>query len=279
MHSNSGKDMNLQLYCPNPKRYENQLLFRDMTALDWIDIIKRPGEQPFLIIEQGMLGLADANWPKVHPVYVDFQSGAVAHRRLYGGGAGQAVAKAVGLNKKKNLRILDATAGLGRDAFVMASLGAQVLMLERHRGVHLLLADGLYRLGFNGELGEIQQRLTLSYGSLSYGSLSYGSLSHESLSDAGQALEQFAPEVIYLDPMFPERVKSAKVKKEMAIFQELVGDDVDADALLAPALALAEFRVVVKRPKQAPHLAAQVPTTALIGKSSRFDIYSKKAIS
>ncbi|WP_320823972.1 class I SAM-dependent methyltransferase [Reinekea sp.] len=255
--------MNLKLYCPNPKHYENQLLFRDITALDWIDPIKQPGTQPFLIIEQGMLGLADAQWPKVHPVYVDFQSGAVAHRRLYGGGAGQAVAKAVGVSKKKNLRILDATAGLGRDAFVIASLGAQVLMLERHRGVHLLLTDGLYRLGFNGELGDIQQRLTLAHGSLL---------------DAGEALAEFAPEVIYLDPMFPERSKSAKVKKEMAIFHELVGDDADADALLAPALERAEFRVVVKRPKQAPHLAGKVPTTALIGKSSRFDIYSKRAI-
>jgi len=256
--------MNIKLYCPNPKHFENQLLLRETMALDWIGQIKTPGEQPFLIIDQGMLGLADSDWPKVHPVYVDFQSGDVAHRRLYGGGAGQAVAKAVGLSKKKSLRILDATAGLGRDAFVMASLGAQVLMLERHRGVHLLLADGLYRLGYNGELGDIQQRINLAYGSLL---------------DAADTVAPFSPEVIYLDPMFPERSKSAKVKKEMAIFHKLVGGDVDADALLALALERAEFRVVVKRPKQAPHLAGKVPTTALIGKSSRFDIYSKKAIS
>ena len=256
--------MKLRLYCPNPKHYENQLLLRDTTALDWVSQITKPIEQPFLIIDQGMLGLADAGWPKVHPVYVDFQSGAAAHRRLYGGGAGQAIAKAVGLGKKKNLRILDATAGLGRDAFVMASLGAQVLMLERHRGVHLLLVDGLYRLGFNAELDDIQHRLNLASGSLL---------------DSSASLSEFAPEVIYLDPMFPERSKSAKVKKEMVLFHDLVGDDADADALLAPALDLAECRVVVKRPKQAPHLAGKVPTTAHIGKSSRFDIYSKKAIS
>ena len=84
-------------------------------------------------------------------------------------------------------------------------------------------------------------------------------------------------DVVYLDPMFPHREKSALVKKEMRIFQELLGDDVDADQLLAPALNLARHRVVVKRPRQAPDLNNQVPTYRLEGKACRFDIYALKA--
>ena len=65
------------------------------------------------------------------------------------------------------------------------------------------------------------------------------------------------PDVVYLDPMYPHRQKSALVKKEMRVFQSLVGADEDADLLLAPALALATRRVVVKRPDYAEPLAGR----------------------
>lgn len=83
----------------------------------------------------------------------------------------------------------------------------------------------------------------------------------------------------YLDPMFPVRRSKAAVKKDMALFHTLVGPDEDADALLAPALALAQRRVVVKRPRIAPPLAGHQPGMILSGKSSRFDIYPLKSIS
>jgi len=79
------------------------------------------------------------------PVYVDFIEGALGHRIKYGGGKGQLIAKAVGLNKIKNPYVLDVTAGLGRDAFVLANLGCRVLMLERSPIVAALLEDGLQR--------------------------------------------------------------------------------------------------------------------------------------
>jgi 16S rRNA (guanine1516-N2)-methyltransferase len=80
------------------------------------------------------------------PVRCDFAGGAAKHRRLFGGGKGQDIAKAVGLNHKGfKPKVLDLTAGLGRDSFVLASLGASLLMLERHPIVFALLEDGLAR--------------------------------------------------------------------------------------------------------------------------------------
>jgi 16S rRNA (guanine1516-N2)-methyltransferase len=89
--------------------------------------------------------------------------------------------------------------------------------------------------------------------------------------------EQF-PDVIYLDPMFPERQKTADVKKEMAAFHSIVGKDEDADALLPLALARVNYRVVVKRPRKAPFLNNQTPSYQLEGKSSRYDIYTLKKL-
>jgi 16S rRNA (guanine1516-N2)-methyltransferase len=86
------------------------------------------------------------------------------------------------------------------------------------------------------------------------------------------------PQVIYLDPMFPPRDKSALVKKEMRLFRPLAGTDDDAPALLAAALALATHRVVVKRPRKAEAIAGEPPAYVLDGKSSRFDIYPKKSL-
>jgi len=88
------------------------------------------------------------------------------------------------------------------------------------------------------------------------------------------------PQVVYVDPMFPHNTKSASVKKEMLIFREIVGDDMDAGALLAQALETAEARVVVKRPRKAPIIEVTglnlKPSYALEGKSSRYDIYALK---
>jgi 16S rRNA (guanine1516-N2)-methyltransferase len=81
------------------------------------------------------------------------------------------------------------------------------------------------------------------------------------------------PDVVYLDPMFPHRKKSAAVKKEMRLFQQLLGSDDDADLLLEPALTLAKKRVVVKRPSGAPFLANKKPHIEMLGKANRFDVY------
>ena len=198
------------------------------------------------------------------PVRCNFNSGANVHRRRHGGGNGQAIAKAVGVSGKFAPQVLDLTAGLGGDAFVLAGLGCKMQMLERNPIVHSLLSDGLQRASIEGqgdtELAEIMARMNLLEGD----SATYlNGLPAEQLTD-----------IVYLDPMFPERKKSAKVKKEMQAFHGIVGADEDASALLDLALVRARYRVVVKRSASAGYLADRQPTYSLEGKSTRFDVFA-----
>ena len=211
-----------------------------------------------LVLTADHLELRKRDEPKLGGIYVDFVTGAMAHRRKFGGGRGEAVAKAVGIKGNYLPDVVDATAGLGRDAFVLAALGCRVRMIERHPVVAALLEDGLRRGYQDPEIGEwLLQRLSLIYG------------------PSSQQLTTLTPrpDVVYLDPMYPHRQKSALVKKEMRIFQSLVGPDEDADSLLAPARMLAKRRIVVKRPDYAPALAGVQTSSAVTTKSHRFDIY------
>ncbi|GAA0371214.1 class I SAM-dependent methyltransferase [Bowmanella denitrificans] len=200
---------------------------------------------------------------KMGTVQVDFASDAMAWRRQHGGGKNEAVAKAVGIKPGYRPQVLDATAGLGRDAFILASLGCQVTMLERVNAVAALLDDGLRRAAQDPELGQwLPDRLRLL---------------PASALDKLHSWEGTPPDVVYLDPMFPHRKKSALVKKEMRLFQLLLGPDLDADTLLTPALQLAQKRVVVKRPSGAPYLNNHKPQLEMQGKANRFDIYLRHA--
>jgi 16S rRNA (guanine1516-N2)-methyltransferase len=162
----------------------------------------------------------------------------------------------MGLKSHSTPKILDATAGLGRDSFILASLGFEITLLERSPIIHALLEDGIKRAGADAETAPIVERM------------------HLIQTDAIHWMQTHAPfDIIYLDPMFPERNKSALVKKEMRIFQDVIGDDADANALLTAALACATKRVVVKRPRLAAYLAELTPSFSQTGSSSRFDIY------
>jgi len=82
------------------------------------------------------------------------------------------------------------------------------------------------------------------------------------------------PDVIYLDPMYPEKKKSASVKKNMQLLQKLLGHDLDTGEVLNAALTKATKRVVVKRPKGAAVLnASRQPTLAYESKGTRYDTY------
>ncbi|WP_295799261.1 class I SAM-dependent methyltransferase [uncultured Microbulbifer sp.] len=226
-------------------------------------------EFPFVLEFGPALQLCATGRKAPGPVLVDFVSGAAAHRRKFGGGKGQQVAKAVGIRGGFYPQVIDATAGLGRDAFVLASLGCSVRMLERNPVVYALLEDGLRRLQEaaleDRELAPIAKRLVLE----------------ERVGSAAGWLaaqpEESLP-VVFLDPMFPSRDKSAKVKKEMVAFHQLVGADEDANQLLAPARAACYYRTVVKRPRLAPYLADTKPSLSLEGKSGRFDIYTRHGV-
>ncbi|ABI73682.1 protein of unknown function DUF548 [Shewanella frigidimarina NCIMB 400] len=220
-----------------------------------------------LRFDQNCLSLHKRDEPKLDGISVDFVSGAVAHRRKFGGGRGQSIAKAVGLKQGVTPTVVDGTAGLGRDAFVLASLGCKVIMVERHPVVAALLEDGLRRAYEDAEIGEWMRDLM---------SLFHGS-SISALADAAQS-SGTEIDVVYLDPMYPHREKSALVKKEMRVFQTLVGADLDADGLLAPAMALATKRVVVKRPDYAEDLDGVKPSMVIATKKNRFDVYVKSAM-
>ena len=217
----------------------------------------------FMLSDLG-LSLSQIAEDNLLSIRADFYSPTVNYRRQKGGGKGQMIAKAIGLNSPTAPHVLDATAGLGGDAFVLASLGCPVTMVDRVPEVHALLADGLRVAGAWGSAKDraliaILKRMTLVE------------------SDAArymQALEETKkPEVVYLDPMFPLRAKSGQVKKEMHVFHRLIGKDVDADLLLQKAQECAQKRVVVKRPRIAPFLAGLEPDYSLEGKSNRYDVY------
>lgn len=205
------------------------------------------------------LTLIKQDEPKLGGIFVDFTSGKMAHRRQFGGGRGESIAKAVGVKGNYLPHVIDATAGLGRDAFVLASIGCRVTMFERHPVVAALLDDGLQRAYLDSDIGFwLKARLSLIYDS----------------SITALLKQSEKPEVVYLDPMFPHRQKSALVKKEMRVFQTLVGSDLDADDLLRPARQLATKRVVVKRPDYAPFLSDEKPVAEIKTKNHRFDIYA-----
>ncbi|HSW92854.1 MAG TPA: class I SAM-dependent methyltransferase [Gammaproteobacteria bacterium] len=191
------------------------------------------------------------------PLFIDFSSTRLNFRRENNSLRKEALIRAMGLKSHSTYRIVDATAGLGRDSFILASLGFQVCLIERSPVIHALLADGIRRGLQDEALQPIIERMTLIQ------------------ADAKNWLEGLTekPDIIYLDPMFPVRKKSALSKIEMRIFHEVVGDDPDADVLLQTALACARARVVVKRPRLAKPLLGRAPTYFLAGSSSRFDVY------
>lgn len=152
-----------------------------------------------LVQTDDRLELRKLDEPKLGAVYVDFVGGTMAHRRKFGGGRGEAVAKAVGIKGSALPTVIDATAGLGRDAFVLAAIGCQVRLVERHPVVFLLLQDGLNRAYQDEEIGEmLQQNLHLL------------NVQHINELDPNS---DYA-DVVYLDPMYPHKQKSALVKRK-----------------------------------------------------------------
>lgn len=210
-----------------------------------------------LLISKEGIKLKKLGEKKLRPIMVDFLSGKNIFRKNQGGGKKQLIARAVGIGKKRKLKVLDVNAGLGGDAFFLASLGAEVIMLERSPIIALLLEDGLQRATGFFKKEKIDLKL-LNQDALQY-------LNTINLSSK--------PDVIYLDPMYPVRKKSALGSKEMMILKEMVGEDLDSSAVLSLALKIALSRVVVKRPKLAPAIGNKKPDLVFFGKSTRFDVY------
>ena len=218
-----------------------------------------------LVVAADRLELRMAGAAAMGPVYVDFVGGAAGHRYRFGGGRGQLIARAVGINKGRLPSVVDATAGLGRDAFVLASLGCRVRMVERSPVIAAVVADGLARAVLDAGIGAmVAERLSLTVAD------AIGYLMDRAVADR--------PEVVYLDPMHPARNKSGLVKKEMRVVRAVVGDDGDSQALLEVARRCALRRVVVKLPRYAAAVGGMQPDLVFTGKSTRFDVYIPVAI-
>lgn len=205
-----------------------------------------------LVVTAVRLELRDGRDPRLGPVYVDFSH---LDLRPYSANLSrrQPLARAFG---KKTRRIVDATAGYGQDALLLALMGFHVTAIERSPAVAALARDGLARLAaLTGTAPTGRLELVTGDARLLLGALAP------------------PPDAIYLDPMFPpKRRKSAAVKKEMRLLRELVGDDADAVPLLEISRTIARDRVVVKRPDDAPPLAPG-PSMSLKGKLVRYDVY------
>ena len=186
-----------------------------------------------------------------------FIEGPILHRLKYGKGRGQNLAKAVGMKFNKNRNIIDATAGLGYDSFILASLGAKVTLIERSQKMHELLQNGINEgISFGGEIEKIINRMELLFG------------------DSKDILPKLTPEVIMIDTMYKERKKTALVKNKMRLVREIVGPDTDYIELLEVALNCAKNRVVLKQPRYAePIKDIKKCSHQIIGKTIRYDIF------
>lgn len=190
-------------------------------------------------------------------LFIDFVGGAVGYRLRSGQGRGQDLPKAVGFGKGIVPNIVDATAGLGRDAFLLASLGAEVTLIERSPDIHARLLDAMERArAEGGRTAEIISRMTLLHG------------------NSIVLLPGLAPDVVLVDPMHPPRHNSALVKKEMRVLRDIVGNDQDQVELMKVALACAKKRVVLKWPMHAePMQGIRSPSHQILGKNTRYDVF------
>ena len=188
-----------------------------------------------------------------------FIEGAILHRLKYGKGRGQNLAKAVGMKSNKNRTIVDATAGLGYDSFILASLGANVTLIERSEKIHKLLQEGINEAKeYGGHISSIVSRMDLIFG------------------DSKIIIPKLSPEVILVDTMYNERKKSALVKNNMRLVREIVGSDLDQIELIKIALECTKNRVVVKQPRYA-ELNDEIRKYShqILGKTVRYDVYMK----
>ena len=151
--------------------------------------------------------------------------------------------------------VVDATAGLGEDSFLLAAAGCRVLLFEYDPVIFALLSDALERAKKDPETAPIASRMTLFPG------------------DSIPALPTLTPhpDVVLLDPMFPERTKSALVKKKFQLLHQLERPCENERALFDAALAAHPKRVVIKRPAKGPYLAGVKPSYSLSGSAVRFD--------
>lgn len=218
-----------------------------------------------LVVDTHEVWLQPLQKPRPGRVTVDFSSPDMRHRRK--SGHNEPLGRAVGVKADRKPRVFDATAGLGRDAFVLADLGCEVELSEVSPVLYFLLkhAHETALLSASEKVVHAAQRMTISH-----------------RDSARCSVSGF--NTIYLDPMFPDRSKSAAVKKDLAAVQSLLTSQLISPEVTQPsstdkavellnwALSQPVERVVVKRPVKSPHLGGIKPSHSITGKTVRFDV-------
>lgn len=228
------------------------------------DILHNTPSGYWLAIDQdGSLAAFSPKEKKQNPIKVDFLSGRYANRLHHHDGLKEPLAKAVGLHGNSSLNVIDATAGFGRDAMLLALLGCKVIMIERSPMMAALLQDGLKRAQTDPIFASlIPEKIHCIEG--------------DAIELIPNLLLTQPVDVIYLDPMFPERTKTAAVKKEMQFLHALLGhESVDTTELVELAYATYVSRIVVKRPSAAKPLASNLVHHSVPAGQMRFDVYLK----
>ncbi len=218
-------------------------------------------------------GLTLLNQIKMKPLLLDFELLSYRQRLLRGGRQKEPVARAVMNGLEDGALVFDATAGLGRESMILAHAGAKVVSFERQLPIWIILNDALKRAQ-GSRFFPFTLPVLSPIGTIKDYSLALAGTDNHSLTLAND-LNNARPEVIYYDPMFPERENSAQVKKDMFVFQQVIGEDKDIIEFLELALELAVKRVVLKRPSYAPPLAvAGLERSYFVdGGQCRFDCY------
>jgi 16S rRNA (guanine1516-N2)-methyltransferase len=190
--------------------------------------------------------------PKERPIGIELDSELSRHEEYFKKSSLQKelLAKAVGVKGPYRPKVLDLTAGMLGDSILLLSFGCEVWAVERHPVIRFLISSAMQ----NAQHPKVKNL-------------------HFLPSDAESVLENPPEvEVIYFDPMFEDANEKTSPRKEMRIFRNIVGKDVDAGLVFQKALSRKPKRLVVKRPRQSVQLGLK-PSTEYIGKSTRYDVY------
>lgn len=184
-----------------------------------------------------------------HHVFVDFNSKQLKFRSQAHLNA-ELVIKAILGKKKQATSVMDCTAGFGKDSYLLSLTGCQITAYESNPLMIALLKDGLNR----ADIDNISLREK----------------------DALREIKTTLCQVIYIDPMYPGTKKTAKNNKHMMFLQTFVGHQTEmAEELFTQALLSKAKKIVIKRPVKTGFVLDRKPTSQIIGKAARFDIYAR----
>lgn len=203
---------------------------------------------------EGQLSLTD-NFVNQRPLSVDFAQPDFLRRLQQAGKSSELVARAV--RAGDGVRVLDCTAGLGRDGFLLAWLGCDVTMLERSGTLYEMLRDGLRRARKDSRLYDAAARIHLV-----------------NIEAVGWLRMRWDYDALLIDPMFPDKAGSAQVKGPMQLMQRFLGTDEDATTLLNAARATGCERIVLKRPAKGSWRPPYTPVTTFKSRNGLYEIYS-----